>query len=327
MSRIVRPSGSGAGEPLDDAAGQQRAVDGDGPAYVLPLRLRVVVVLGQQPAHRGDRVAGPGDDVEQRGVGDGELRGERLRFRADEPVVRRFAPRHEALGRLLAHDLSALARVVAGLGERLLVLDDVLGRLHDDPAGVVEAGPSGAAGDLVELAHLEVAGPHAVVLAQPGEHHGADRHVDADAEGVGAADDLEQPGLRERLDEPAVLRQHPGVVYADAVTDQAGQRLAEPGGEPEVADELGDPVLLGAGADVDAHQRLSPLDRGLLGEVHDVDRRLAAGEQVLDGLLQRGEDVGVVQRDGPLGRAHQRGRAPGALREVLREEADVAESG
>ena len=64
-------------------------------------------------------------------------------------------------------------------------------------------------------------------LRQAGEQHGADRHVDADAEGVGAADDLEQPGLGQLLDQPAVLRQHAGVVHADAVPDQPGQRPPE----------------------------------------------------------------------------------------------------
>jgi len=64
-------------------------------------------------------------------------------------------------------------------------------------------------------------GAGAVVLAQLGEQHGADRDVDADAERVGAADDLEQALLREPLDEQAVLGEHPGVVHADAVPDEA----------------------------------------------------------------------------------------------------------
>ena len=62
-----------------------------------------------------------------------------------------LAPGDEALRRLLAHDLAALLRVVAGLGERLLVLDHVLGRLDDHRALVVVPGPPGPAGDLVEL--------------------------------------------------------------------------------------------------------------------------------------------------------------------------------
>src|SRR3712207_9185517 len=66
----------------------------------------------------------------------------------------------------------------------------------------VVAGPSGAAGDLVELAHLQQPGAGAVVLRQCAEDDGADRHVDAHAEGVGAADDLEQSGLGQLLDQP-----------------------------------------------------------------------------------------------------------------------------
>ena len=108
--------------------------------------------------------------------------------------------------------------------------------------------------------------------------------------------DLEQPGLGQRLDQPPVLGQHAGVVHADAVPDQPGQRLAEPGGEPEVADHLGDRVLLGPGRDVDADQRLRPLQRRGLGEVHDVDRRLVGAEQLLERLVQRRHGVGEDQR-------------------------------
>src|SRR4028118_1410751 len=39
------------------------------------------------------------------------------------------------------------------------------------------AGAAGAAGVLVELPGAQHPGPLAVVLAQPGEEHGADRHV------------------------------------------------------------------------------------------------------------------------------------------------------
>ena len=56
-----------------------------------------------------------------------------------------------------------------------------------------------------------------VVFAQPREQHGADRHVDADAQRVRPADDLEQSALRQLLDEDAVFRQQPGMVQADAV--------------------------------------------------------------------------------------------------------------
>jgi hypothetical protein len=90
----------------------------------------------------------------------------------------------------------------------------------------------------------------------------------------------------------------PGVVDADAVADQPRQRLAEAGGEAEVADRLGDRVLLLAGADVDAHERLRLLDGRGLGEVDDVDRRAVGAEQLLERLVQRRHDVLEVQRHG-----------------------------
>ena len=147
-------------------------------------------------------------------------------------------PADEALGRLAADHLAALLRVVAGLGERLLVLHHVVGRLDDDRAQRVVPGPAGATRDLMELARLEQPGAHTVVLGQSREQDGPDRHVDADAEGVRTADDLQQAGLRERLDQPAVARQHPGVVHADAVAHQPRQGPPEAGGEAEPADLL-----------------------------------------------------------------------------------------
>ena len=259
-----------------------------------------LVVVGQQGAHRRERVARPGDHVEQHRVGDGEVRGERFRRGGQQPIVGRLGPGHEALRRLLALHPAALLLVVTGLGQQPDVLDLVLGRLHDHGAGGVVAGPAGPAGDLVELPGLQVPGALAVVLAQRGEHHRPDRDVDADAEGVGAADDLEQPGLGELFDQPAVLGQHAGVMHPDAVPDQPGQRLAEPGGEPELPDSLGDLVLLRPGADVDAGQRLGLFDRGGLGEMHDVDGGLVGLQQLGDGLVQRGGGVVVEQRHRPV---------------------------
>ena len=200
---------------------------------------------------------------------------QRLGRAGRELLERALPPRHEALRRLLALDALELLGVVAGLADQPGVLDLVLGRLDDDVPDRVVAGPAGAAGDLLELAHLQLPLTRAVVLRQPAEQHGADRDVDADAEGVGAAHDLEQPLLGQRLDQPAVARQHAGVVHADAHPDEPRQRLAERRGEPEVAQRVGDDVALLAGRDLDAGQRLRPLQRGDLGEVHDVDRGLA----------------------------------------------------
>ena len=81
----------------------------------------------------------------------------------------------------------------------------------------------GPAGDLVELPGAQRPHAVAVVLRQRGEQHGADGHVDADTEGVRAADDLQQTGLGQLLHQPAVLGQHAGVVDADAVPDVTGR--------------------------------------------------------------------------------------------------------
>ena len=198
------------------------------------------------------------------------------------------------------------------------VLDRVLGRLHDDVAGRVEPGAAGAPGDLVELARLEQPVPGAVELRQPGEDDRADRDVDADAERVGPADHLQQPGLRELLDQPAVARQHPGVVDADAAADQLGQRPAEAGGEAERADRLGDRVALLARAELRRQQRLRPLQGRGLREVHDVDRRLVGRDELLEQLVQRLHRPREVERHGPLGVVDQRGLAAGAPRQVAR---------
>ncbi len=99
-----------------------------------------------------------------------------------------------------------------------------------------------------------------VELRQSGEQDGADRHVDADAERVGAADDLEQAVLRELLDEASVLRQHAGVVHADAVPHEPRQGSAEAGAEPEAADAVGDRLALLARRDLDDHEALGALE-------------------------------------------------------------------
>ena len=52
------------------------------------------------------------------------------------------------------------------LASAALVLDHVLGRLHDHGARGVEAGPAGPAGDLVELAGLQQPRSGPVVLGQ-----------------------------------------------------------------------------------------------------------------------------------------------------------------
>src|SRR5690606_28288813 len=101
------------------------------------------------------------------------------------------------------------------------VLDDVLGGLADDEALGVESGAAGAAGDLVELPGAQAAGAAAVVFGQAREDDGSDGDVDADAEGVGAADDGQQALLGESFDQAPVFGEHARVVDADAGPHEA----------------------------------------------------------------------------------------------------------
>ena len=246
---------------------------------------------------------------------DAHPRDERLGRRVAQALERLLGPAHHAVCRLGALELAQLLRVVAGLGRRARLLDRVLGRLHDHVAGRVEPRAPGAPGDLVELARLQDPLPRAVELGQPGEDHGADRDVDADAERVRPADHLQQPGLRQLLDQPAVARQHAGVVDADAAADQPRQRPAEAGGEAEAADRVGDRVALLARAQLRRHERLRALERRGLREVDDVDRRAIRPHELLEQLVQRLQRPGEVERHGPLGarrRGPSRGRSAGS---------------
>ena len=179
----------------------------------------------------------------------------------------------------------------------------------------------------MELARLQQPLIGAVELRQTGEHDGADRDIDADAERVGPAHHLQQPGLRELLHQPPVAREHAGVVDADAAADQLRERPAEPGGEAERADRVRDRVPLLARAELRRQQRLSPLQRGGLREVHDVDRRLVGPHQLLEQLVQRLQRPREVQRHRPLRLVDQRRVAPGPARQVGPQRGHVAERG
>ncbi len=154
----------------------------------------------------------------------------------------------------------------------------MLGCLDDDVAHRVEPGPARATGDLVELTGTEVTLPLAVELDEGGEHHGADRHVDADAERVGAADDAQVPGLDEPLDQTPVAREHAGVVDADTQAQEPRERAAEAAGEPLTRECVGDGLALLLGGDGDGGERLRAFQGRSLGEVDEVDRGTVRGE-------------------------------------------------
>ena len=215
------------------------------------------------------------------------------------------------------------SRAAFSLSRRFSI--DVLRRLGDDEAAVVEALAPGAPGDLVEVARAQVRRLLAVELAQAGEEHRADRHVDARAERVGAADHLQQPALRELLDEHAVLREQPGVVQADAVPQPLADLGAVRAAEREAGDARRDLGLLLPGADLEAGEVLRAARRVRLREVDDVDGRLALVDQLLDRLRQRDLGVGELERHRAIAGLHRDRRPAVEARERLLEEPRVAE--
>src|SRR5690554_4735106 len=136
----------------------------------------------------------------------------------------------------------------------------MLRRLRNDCPGGVVAGSTGTSGDLVELPCAELTHPRAVEFGEGGEQDGADGDVDADTEGVRAADDAQEAALGKLLHQSPVLGQHARVVHADAGADEPRQRAAEVGGETEVADGIRYLVTLSAGGHVDAGERLGTLE-------------------------------------------------------------------
>ena len=90
-------------------------------------------------------------------------------------------------------------------------------RLRHHPAPVVEALAPGTSSDLVKIPRAEQRRFLPVELAQSGEEDGTDRHIDPDAQRIGAADDFQQTLLCQLLDQHAVLRQQARVMQPDAV--------------------------------------------------------------------------------------------------------------
>ena len=284
---------------LDHPRADQGAEQRGGVAALAGLR-RVALVAGVDQPDDG-RVVGAGlalEHREQQPVAHLEARAQHFGRTRDELAEGVLVPGHEALRRLLARQLALAA--LAGLLLQTAVLDHVLGRLADHAAVVVEALATGAADDLLELAHAQ--DPHllAVVLRELVQHHRADRHVDAHAERVGAEDHPQQSLLGELLGEQPVLRQQPRVVHAHPVGEEALHVAPVGRVEAEVADRLANgPPVLGA-RQVRAGGALGELAALPLGEVHDVDRREVAAHQVFQGLVQGRLAVLVVEGD----RAH-----------------------
>ena len=93
----------------------------------------------------------------------------------------------------------------------------MFGSLRNHVADIVETLAASAASNLVEIAGGQNCSLVAAVLAELRKQHRSNRHVDANAERISAANDLEQPFLCEFFAENAVLGQKSGVMEPDAL--------------------------------------------------------------------------------------------------------------
>ena len=324
---LVRGVGS-----LNHAAGQQLLVDADCLAQQLAAARGALVVVLNDAVGGDDRVLRAVHQVQQHRVGDVEGGGQRLRGGFYQLIKRLFRPANEALRRLLTlggqrlvNALGVVTELRLSLRQQARVLNIVLGRLNHHGTGGIEARASRASGNLVELAGTQTAATGTVELRQRRNQHGTNRHVNAHAQGIGTADNLEQTLLGQLLDEAAVLGQHAGVVNTDAGADQLVESLAEARAEAELCDELGDAFLLLLRRDGHREQGVRLLKGRLLREVHDVDRGLLGLHELLHRLLNRGGGVVEVQGDGALGMSHQVALATGQRRHFLLEAGRVAQ--
>ena len=225
-----------------------------------------------------------------------QMRDQGFRSGVDELAERAFVPGHEAFGGFLALDLLELLRVASGLGYGLLVLDLIFGSLGYHQSFGVEAHTAGASGDLVEFAGAQAAHLGAIELGQRGQHHGVNRHINANAQRIGAANHRQQTLLGELFDQTTVSRQHAGMMDTDAGAQQTLQNLAKSRGEFDAFDGFGDGLTLFLAGHAGGGKRLRGFQRGVLREVHHIYRCLAVAEGEFHGSFQRVERVLIAQR-------------------------------
>ena len=165
-----------------------------------------------------------------------------------------------------------------------------------------------------------------VEFGQFGEQDRSDGDVDADPEGVGARDDLEAPLLGQLFDQQPVSGQQPGVVNADAETEEAFELAAVRCFEAGVADRLADRLAFGPAGQTHRGQALGQFGAVVAGEVDDVDRGAAGVDEVLNGFVERRFAVLEFQGYGPIGRGDVGRRDPRETLDPPGDRRDVAES-
>jgi len=177
----------------------------------------------------------------------------------------------------------------------------------------------------MKIARAENAGFLPVELAEPREQHSSDRHIDANAESVRAANDPKQSLLRQLLDQHTVFRKQSGVMQSDALSKPLFDVGAVGTRELEPFEFVRDRRLLLAGTNVEAREILGALCGVELREVNHVNRTATVVDEVLHRLGQRQFRVGIVERHRSIDRGHGDGRLAVQPGQFRFEERGVAE--
>lgn len=199
--------------------------------------------------------------------------------------------------------------------------------LNDDPTAIIEPFASGASGDLMEIARAQDGCFLAVEFAEAGEKHGSNGDIDADAEGVGSADNLEETFLSQLFDQDAVFGEETGMMQTDAVAEPFFDFGPVWAGEFKSFQGGGDGVFFVACADIDAGEILGALGGFQLSKVDDVDGAFGFGDEILEGLSEGRFGVGKLERDGPGFGLNGDGGAAVQFSEFFFEEGGVPERG
>ena len=221
--------------------------------------------------------------------------------------------------------LHELLPVAFGFLLELEVLDNMFRGLRDDPAHRVEPFAPSAPGDLVEVPGPQYRRLVAAVLAQASEEDGANRHIDAHAQRVRAANHLEQSALGQLLDQNAVPRQEARVVQPNARPQPPLDVRPVGTGKLHPFERGGDGGFFLTGRRGQTGEILSALCRIGLGEMHHIHRSFALADERLNGLGQRGLGIAELQRNRPDHRLDSDAGKPIEARHLALEEFGLAE--
>ena len=195
----------------------------------------------------------------------------------------------------------------------------MLRRLRHHAALNVEPLAACATRDLLKIPDAQNGEFVAVVFKELGKENGTNRDINTDPKSVGAADDLEQPLLRQFFNQQPVFWQKPGVVQPNAMTQVPLHVFAIGAIEANLPKSFCERALVVFARVVGTHEILRGFGASSLRKVHDVNGRLAVGNKVGEGFVEGRFLVLVIQGNRSLGGMHDGRRASGSLFKIAGE--------